>query len=350
MPDGQTAPSLLNQVIRASRDPLLRCGEYSTDRLRFCASGTKRASMTTRSILLSLGAALVLAAIALFAWPGLLTSASEPSGVIVFQGRDADGYGIFTVSAGGGRPRQLPIPLKESIGFPRYSPDGRSLAVVGEDSTGKEDLFVTDSLGRNPRSIAPSPGQREGAPSWTPDGKRIAFASDRDGNWEIYDVGADGRGLRRLTNDPAQDLAPVYAPDGRTIAFSSDRGGADDLHLYTMSADGSGVRRLTNGASEAAPDFSPDGKKIAYVSQTNGEASIWVIDADGTHPREITDEPRVFEYTPRWSPDGDWIAYERYGRQYPDLFLVRGDGSGRRRLTDTGNYAGAPAWRPTAGS
>ena len=302
--------------------------------------------MTTRSILLCLGAALALTAVALFAWPGFLTSASEPSGLVVFQGRDVDGYGVFTIPAAGGRVRQLPIPLKESIGFPRYSPDGRALAVVGEDATGKEELFVTDAAGRGPRVIAPSPGQREGAPAWTPDGTRIAFASDRDGNWEIYDVRADGTGIRRLTNDPAQDLAPVYSPNGRTIVFSSDRGGADDLHLFSMNADGTGARQITFGASEAAPDFSPDGRKIAYVSQTNGEADIWIADADGSDPRPVSSEARIFEYTPRWSPDGDWIAYERYGREYPDLFLIRPDGSGRRRLTDTGSYAGAPAWRP----
>jgi tol-pal system beta propeller repeat protein TolB len=234
----------------------------------------------------------------------------------------------------------------ESIGFPRYSPDGRSLAVIGEDATGKEDLFVTDQLGRDPRSVAPSPGQREGAPAWTPDGSRIAFASDRDGNWEIYDVRLDGTQLRRLTNDPAQDLAPVYSPDGRTIVFASDRGGSDELHLFSMNAEGTDTRRITSGASEAAPDFSPDGTRIAYVSQTSGEADIWVADADGSNARSVSSEARVFEYTPRWSPDGEWIAYERYGREYPDLFLIRADGSGRRRLTDTGSYAGAPGWRP----
>lgn len=302
--------------------------------------------MTTRNILLCLGAALALTGVALFAFPGYLTEPSEPSGLIVFQGRDADGYGVFTVPAKGGGVRQLPIPIKESIGFPRYSPDARFLALIGEDATGKEDLFVSDPLGRNPRAIAPSPGQREGAPAWTPDGTRIAFASDRDGNWEIYDVGPDGAGLRRLTNDPAEDLAPVYAPDGRTIVFASDRGGGDDLHLFSMNVDGTGARRITSGALEAAPDFSPDGKRIAYVSQTSGEADIWVADADGSNARPVSAEPGIFEYTPRWSPDGTWIAYERYGKEYPDLFLIRSDGSGRRRVTDTGSYAGAPAWRP----
>ena len=54
---------------------------------------------------------------------------------------------------------------------------------------------------------------------------RIAFASDRDGNWEIYVVNADGSGLVRLTNDPAADSTPSWSPDGRRIAFTSTRDG-----------------------------------------------------------------------------------------------------------------------------
>jgi TolB protein len=301
--------------------------------------------MTTRSFLLCLAAALVLTAVALFGWPGFLRSDGEPTGVIAFQGRDADGYGIFTVSARGGSVRQLPIPLKESIAFPRCSPDGRLLAVIGEDASGKEDLFITDAAGRNPRALSPSPGRREGAPAWAPAGDRIAFASDRDGNWEIYDVRTDGTGLRRLTNDPAQDLAPAYSSDGQRIAFSSDRTADNELHLFVMNADGRGTHQITFGASEAAPDFSPDGKRIAFVSQTNGEADIWIADADGSNAHPVSAEARIFEYTPRWSPDGEWIAYERYGGEYPDVFLIRPDGTGRRRLTDTGSYAGSPSWR-----
>ncbi len=49
-------------------------------------------------------------------------------------------------------------------------------------------------------------------PSWSPDGARIAFVSDRDGNWEIYVVNVDGTGLTRLANDLRDDLLPAWAP------------------------------------------------------------------------------------------------------------------------------------------
>ena len=50
------------------------------------------------------------------------------------------------------------------------------------------------------------------APAWSPDGRQIAFYSERDGNWEIYLMNADGSGLTRLTDNPANDWFPSWAP------------------------------------------------------------------------------------------------------------------------------------------
>ena len=77
------------------------------------------------------------------------------------------------------------------------------------------------------------------APAWSPDGRKIAFGGDG----EIYVMNADGRGLRRLTRNPASDGSPAWSPDGRRIAFGSERDG--NLEVYVMNTDGSGQRNLT---------------------------------------------------------------------------------------------------------
>ena len=73
---------------------------------------------------------------------------------------------------------------------------------------------------------------------------KIAFASTREGNRDIYVINLDGSGETRLTDDPAWDWHPAWSPDGTRIAFESDRDG--DLEIFVMNADGSGLTQLTH--------------------------------------------------------------------------------------------------------
>jgi TolB protein len=71
-------------------------------------------------------------------------------------------------------------------------------------------------------------------PAWSPEGKRIAFTSNRDGNYEIYVMNADGTGLRNLTRHRAQDNFAAWSPDGKKIAFISNRHGGHDVYLMEV--------------------------------------------------------------------------------------------------------------------
>jgi Tol biopolymer transport system component len=73
-------------------------------------------------------------------------------------------------------------------------------------------------------------------------GDQVAFMSNRDGNWEIYFIKIDGSGLKRLTDNAANDGLPVWSPDGKTILFVSDQGGA--WAVWAMSPNGSNRRVL----------------------------------------------------------------------------------------------------------
>ena len=71
-------------------------------------------------------------------------------------------------------------------------------------------------------------------PSFSPDGKQIAFTSNRDGNFEVYLMNADGSSLRRVTNHPERDDYPMWHPDGKRLVMVSEREGRHDLYLVSV--------------------------------------------------------------------------------------------------------------------
>jgi len=81
-------------------------------------------------------------------------------------------------------------------------------------------------------------------PVWSPEGQRIAFLSERDGNWDIYVMDADGSNPTNLTHDAGFDGYPAWSPDGQRIAFASNRDG--NTEIYVIAADGSSLIGTTS--------------------------------------------------------------------------------------------------------
>jgi Tol biopolymer transport system component len=170
-----------------------------------------------------------------------------------------------------------------------------------------------------------------------PNGK-IVFVSKRDGNFEIYSMKPDGSGVKRLTNNAADDTEPNWSPDGTHIAFTSNRDG--DKEIYVMDADGGNQKRLTFRVGfdlswNFQPAWSPDGSKIAFVKDPNVRGTspgIFVMNADGSNPQRLTDNASLNDM-PAWSPDGTKIVFRsnRLGSR-SDIFVMNADGSAPVRL------------------
>ena len=182
-------------------------------------------------------------------------------------------------------------------------------------------------------------------PVWSPDGQQIAFETERDGNSEIYLMNADGTEPQNLSRHPANERDPAWSPDGTRIAFDSDR--KSNQELYIMNSDGSDVTTLTETIGRnILPAWAPDEKRMAYTGNRYLGWNVYVMKIDQTHDKRITDGHGACR--PDWSPDGKKIAYvSQKADGKGDVWIMNPDGSQKQQLTfDTENYDYYPDWSP----
>jgi Tol biopolymer transport system component len=234
------------------------------------------------------------------------------------------------------------LEISASDSSPSWSLDGNRI-VFHSNRDGNWEIYVMNADGSNQTRLTDNPVD-DGAPSWSPHDQKIAFASERDGNEEIYTMNADGSNLMRLTDNPAPDETPSWSPDGTRIVFGSNRDG--NYEIYTMNTDGSNLTRLTdNPAADEMPSWSHDGQKIAFDSDRDGNYEIYTMNADGSNLMRLTDNP-ADDGVPSWSPDGQKIAFvsERDGN--PEIYAMNADGSNQTRLTNNPTFDEMPSWSP----
>ena len=249
-----------------------------------------------------------------------------------------DGTHVFTANTDGTGEQALLPSVAEG---PRFSPDGRRIAVATENQQGLLFLALVNPDGSGyVRFDRPDPTLYLGCGAWSPDGSRLACEGWDDSNPArngIYTVRAsDGGGLTRVTTSPGggHDIPGDYSPDGRQIVFVRGINVDEEQNtLMVVNADGSGPRVLTDRKVSLGSRWSPDGKVIL----TGPAGSLLLVPVDGGQPSQITiDGGSAFKAgAGGWSPDGTWIVISKVTSTGEDIYIMREDGTNLHQITNT---------------
>jgi Tol biopolymer transport system component len=231
------------------------------------------------------------------------------------------GRGLEVIPALGGAPRLL-VPARVSDWVEAaWSPDGRSILYVADDSIFTRPLESGAAHGLARLAEAHSC-------VWSPDGRWIACVSgnrtfvlrEAFGNIaasSVWVIPAAGGSPIQLTDNQSFNTSPAWLPGDRTLVYVSNRDGGRDLYQIRLTRDGRPAReaaRITTGLNAAQVSVSADGRRLAYAAFTES-SNIWSLPSPArgspsvAQPEPVTSGTQIIEDF-AISPDGRWLAFD----------------------------------------
>ena len=240
-----------------------------------------------------------------------------------------NGEQLYFLSNRGGEMNLWRVAIDENTGHLRGAPEPATLpsnncryvnfarngsALVYVHSTGSENLYQI--------AFDPARGRVSGAAtslthglkryamfSMAPDEKSFVYLARGEPEQNLFTADLAGTPLRRLTDDPAQDIVPRWSPDGEWIAFLSDRGGK--YEIWRIRPDGTGLAQMTNepGKEVIAPVWTPDSRRLLYQIRN---VNSYLIDAERPgveqQSQALPGQPPPGFIPWDWSPNGAYLA------------------------------------------
>jgi Tol biopolymer transport system component len=248
---------------------------------------------------------------------------------------------------------------------PNWSANGLKVAFTSYNTTGGSNIMVVNANGRGLVNLTGGPGLTARVlnihPTFSPDGS-IVFASNRDGNFDLYRIGMTATNqLVRMTKTaaPIQNLDPDYSANGKLLVFSrvglgNVTTGAGPAALYWMrSIPNSPATRLTKpwaGVGDRGAAWSPDGRQIAFYSDRAGNNDLYLVNFNGTGLTQLT-FAKAADREPSWSPTGTSLVFLSDRTTRTELWMTSLVGVGPGPLptwqfTFDKISKGAPDWQP----
>jgi Tol biopolymer transport system component len=228
---------------------------------------------------------------------------------------------IYRLPSKGGEPERVDTGAANRCNNDHgLSPDGKLLAVSSQHAPDRKSrIYVLPAAGGEPKEITASgPSYWHG---WSPDGRTLVYCAERDGEFDVYAVPAEGGPEKRLTTAPGLDDGPEYSPDGKFIYFNSERTGR--MQIWRMRPDGSGQEQVTSDDfNNWFPHPSPDGRWLVFLSYApdvkghpaNKDVRLRLMPSAGGPVQELA---QVFGgqgtiNVPSWAPDSRRLAFVSY--------------------------------------
>ena len=227
---------------------------------------------------------------------------------------------------------------------------------VKKPGTGARKLQITVKSDKNDDHLAELSVSGGSDNDLSADGKQIAFIS----RGEVFVASTDYNTVKKITDTPEAEADVVFSPDGKKIAYASEREGI--WNIYTAGL----VRKedisfpyatiieekplfKNNKVDRRAPVYSPDGKELAYIEDRD---RLMIMNLETGKTRQITDGSQCYSTTGSfsysWSPDGKWILMSYCARghyPYDDIGIVSTKGGEPViNLTDSGYTDSVPQW------
>ena len=188
--------------------------------------------------------------------------------------------------------------------FPRFSPDGKRVAVTVDPRPSQ--IWVYD-LERDSRIPLTKEGHNI-TPLWAPDGQRVAFAGRGGVKWAAADGSSPPDVLIPWTQPDAQNASPTWwSPDGRTLIFN-EQVPTTDYDIWIAPKNEKPRTLVSTSARELGAKVSPDSRWLAYFSNESGRNEVYVRPFPNVNDHKWTIST-AGGWSPAWSPDGHELFY-----------------------------------------